>query len=115
MIRCDNCGTDNLDGSEYCDECGMKLDFAPPGRGVEAPAYQPPLSASRVGRNGDVSKVEEAPRGGDAPIPAPPAFTTSTSIPKPARPVREPRKPQAPQLPAPAQAQPLAPSLQSVG
>jgi FHA domain len=25
MIRCNNCGTDNLDGSEYCDECGMKL------------------------------------------------------------------------------------------
>lgn len=28
MIRCNNCGTDNLDGSEYCDECGMKLSAA---------------------------------------------------------------------------------------
>ncbi len=25
MIRCPQCGTDNLDGSEYCDECGYQL------------------------------------------------------------------------------------------
>jgi len=25
MIRCNHCGTNNLDGSEYCDECGTKL------------------------------------------------------------------------------------------
>lgn len=25
MVRCHNCGTENLDGSEYCDECGMRL------------------------------------------------------------------------------------------
>lgn len=30
MIRCNNCGTDNLDGSEYCDECGMKLSASLP-------------------------------------------------------------------------------------
>ncbi|HND19789.1 MAG TPA: FHA domain-containing protein [Acidobacteriota bacterium] len=27
MIRCSYCGTDNLDGSEYCDECGNKLNI----------------------------------------------------------------------------------------
>ncbi|MGH9761119.1 MAG: zinc-ribbon domain-containing protein, partial [Blastocatellia bacterium] len=116
MIRCDNCGTDNLDGSEYCDECGMKLDFAPPpGRGIEVPAYQPPGGAGRVAsRNGDVSqrRLEEAPRGGDVPVPAPPAFTTSTSIPKPARPVRDARRPQASQ--PPSQPQPAGPSVQSI-
>jgi serine/threonine-protein kinase len=32
MIRCNNCGTENLDGSEYCDECGVKLE----------PSYRPP-------------------------------------------------------------------------
>ena len=25
MIRCQTCGTENLDGSQYCDECGSKL------------------------------------------------------------------------------------------
>lgn len=25
MIRCQSCGTDNLDASQYCDECGEKL------------------------------------------------------------------------------------------
>lgn len=25
MIRCQNCGTQNLDRSQYCDECGTKL------------------------------------------------------------------------------------------
>jgi hypothetical protein len=28
MIRCQSCGTENLDASRYCDECGTKL--APP-------------------------------------------------------------------------------------
>lgn len=25
MIKCTTCGTDNLDGSQYCDECGNQL------------------------------------------------------------------------------------------
>lgn len=25
MLHCQHCGTDNLDGSEFCDECGMRL------------------------------------------------------------------------------------------
>src|SRR5262252_6020556 len=28
MIRCNHCGANNLDGSEYCDECGTKLTTA---------------------------------------------------------------------------------------
>lgn len=83
MTRCDNCGTNNIDGSEYCDECGMKLDLAPHSRKREAPPiYQPP------------SAVDHEPIGSntiDGPLPAPPSFTTSTSIPKPATPARERR------------------------
>ncbi|MFN0121988.1 MAG: FHA domain-containing protein [Blastocatellia bacterium] len=30
MIKCQNCATDNLDGSEYCDECGSRLAAAIP-------------------------------------------------------------------------------------
>src|SRR6185436_11385747 len=83
MTRCDNCGTNNIDGSEYCDECGMKLDLAPRSRKREqAPIYQPP------------SAVDNDPIGAntiEGPLPAPPSFTTSTSIPKPATPARERR------------------------
>lgn len=82
MIRCDNCGTNNVDGSEYCDECGVRIDLAPPishKRDV-MPVYQPPsaVDSGSVGSNTM-----------DGPLPAPPSFTTSTSIPKPAMPARE--------------------------
>lgn len=35
MIRCQACGTENFDHSQYCDECGARL---------KATAYQPPNS-----------------------------------------------------------------------
>jgi hypothetical protein len=118
MIRCDNCGTDNLDGSEYCDECGVKLDFPPQSvfranRAQQPPAYQPPTgeNASEA-RNGDgVGRYQSGapgrglappsvdvgpPRTADPAVPSPPSFTTSTSIPKPARPAREGRSVQTP-------------------
>jgi hypothetical protein len=28
MIKCQSCGTNNLEGSHYCDECGSKLSFS---------------------------------------------------------------------------------------
>ena len=81
MIRCDNCGTNNIEGSEYCDECGMRLDTVARARKREAvPVYQPP------------SAVESEPVSSntmEGPLPAPPSFTTSTSIPKPAMPARQ--------------------------
>ncbi|HVG19206.1 MAG TPA: zinc ribbon domain-containing protein, partial [Blastocatellia bacterium] len=89
MIRCNNCGTNNIDGSEYCDECGMKLDLVPAShieQRAQPPAYQPPPSA--VGNDAAPSNTSEGP-----PI-APPSFTTSTSIPKPAMPARDQRKPE---------------------
>jgi pSer/pThr/pTyr-binding forkhead associated (FHA) protein len=32
MIRCQHCGTDNLNTAQYCDECGAKLAPRPVGR-----------------------------------------------------------------------------------
>jgi len=83
MIRCNNCATNNIDGSEYCDECGMKLDLAQPARPrkrEQAPIYQPPsaVDSETLGSN----TLE-------GPFPAPPSFTTSTSVPKPATPARD--------------------------
>lgn len=69
MIACSNCGTDNLDGSEYCDECGVRLDLA---------QFEPPRS-----------ELSEPNTFEGVPPPTPPSFTTSTSIPKPATPAHD--------------------------
>ena len=85
MIRCNNCATNNIDGSEYCDECGMKLDMSPPPRTRKpgpAPIYQPPSAVENEAMNSNTI---------EGPFPAPPSFTTSTSVPKPAMPARERR------------------------
>jgi predicted component of type VI protein secretion system len=51
MITCDRCKTENLDGSQYCDECGAPL--RPNGRPGSYPnaGYQPP--GSHQGQNGN--------------------------------------------------------------
>lgn len=45
MVKCQTCGTENLDGSQFCDECGTALkknaeaaDFHP--QNFESPIYQ---------------------------------------------------------------------------
>lgn len=42
MIRCHKCGTDNLDGSEFCDECGSGLVEVSPVRRSASPLVPPP-------------------------------------------------------------------------
>lgn len=53
MITCDRCKTENLDGSQYCDECGAPL--RPNGRPASYPnaggSYPPP--GSHKGQNGN--------------------------------------------------------------
>src|SRR5262249_38503363 len=94
MIRCNNCGTNNIDGSEYCDECGMKLDLLPQSHGHGA--YAPPQSAPPPAPPSAVEGEPIPPSTVEGPPIAPPSFTTSTSIPKPAMPARERRAEPAP-------------------
>ena len=49
MITCDRCKTENLDGSQYCDECGAPL--RPNGR-PSPPSQQRPAQGAE-GRNGN--------------------------------------------------------------
>ena len=43
MIKCQTCGTENLDRSQFCDECGAELrSFATNIVQPEAPVFQPP-------------------------------------------------------------------------
>lgn len=53
MITCDRCKTENLDGSQYCDECGAPL--RPNGR----PSSAPPRQAN--GNNGNHAPAPGAP------------------------------------------------------
>ncbi len=81
MIRCTSCGTNNIDGSEYCDECGMRLaGGAPVRQSSQPPVFQPP---SAVPSDSMIHNTSEGP-----PL-APPSFTNSMSVPKPALPARK--------------------------
>lgn len=74
MIKCHNCGTGNLDTSQFCDECGTKLvrfqqDAA------QAPLYVPPvvetptqvavISESPAQRPAQVTSIGIPPLNGD--------------------------------------------------
>jgi len=69
MITCDRCKTENLDGSQYCDECGAPL--RPNGRPASQPnaggayqsssGYQPPSGnqpPGAQGQNGNHAPVQ---------------------------------------------------------
>ncbi|MBK8149202.1 MAG: hypothetical protein IPK58_13605 [Acidobacteria bacterium] len=44
MIKCQTCGTENLDGSLYCDECGTGLGTGSSiNNNFVQPSYQPPI------------------------------------------------------------------------
>ena len=62
MVRCHNCGTENLDGSEYCDECGMRLSEKRPS-------------------TADLMRPPGAPSFGSSPSPPRPAVPAATSGP----------------------------------
>jgi len=83
MIRCNHCGTNNLDGSEYCDECGTKLAVAAPS---SRQAYTPPPAQF-------ITQVAPPP---------PPSFTKDSVTPKPATPYTPPPPPPAHPLPGPS-------------
>jgi FHA domain len=57
MITCDRCKTENLDGSQYCDECGAPL--RPNGR--PSPVQRKPASGNAAGSNGNHAPSPGAP------------------------------------------------------
>jgi hypothetical protein len=83
MIRCNNCGANNIDGSDYCDECGTRLTVA------EAPPQRQPYTPP-------AQFVTQA-----AP-PPPPSFTKDNVTPKPATPYTPPPPPAKPSSGYPA-------------
>ena len=61
MIRCQSCGTENLDASRYCDECGTKLpapvNFANEVNGSGEFEIRPALSEASGSRPAQVTSV----------------------------------------------------------
>ena len=59
MVKCHNCGTDNLDSSQFCDECGTKLiRFQQDSQ--QAPLYVPPVSVAEQVVAADEPSVQRA-------------------------------------------------------
>jgi hypothetical protein len=57
MITCERCGTQNLDGSRYCDECGAAMWLAgkptprpPPGNGASGQSRDIPVTVMRAAK-----------------------------------------------------------------
>ena len=75
MITCDRCKTENLDGSQYCDECGAPLRpngrLSPPqqrpapgsnGSHASSPGAQPELAGGRVSAGLSFSSLRTPPK-----------------------------------------------------
>jgi hypothetical protein len=96
MIKCTNCATDNLDGSEYCDECGTKLSaFAAPPMG-NSPMAKSPQSMPGMPQMPPMSRppIPPVPPPSNSVarnvmpgnVPEPPAFSAPVGMPKTAPP-----------------------------
>ena len=62
MIRCAECGHENMDGLEYCDACGAKLPV------VAMPAPEAAAESSPAPQNGAEAAVVVAPPAEPAPV-----------------------------------------------
>jgi pSer/pThr/pTyr-binding forkhead associated (FHA) protein len=64
MVTCERCGTENLDGSQYCDECGVQLPgVAVRNQAVPAGESEPPRERPKTAfeqANGPLEAVAEA-------------------------------------------------------
>src|SRR5271155_6145136 len=95
MIRCGECGYENMDGLDYCDGCGAKLAAAAPGASPAAEA--PPAAAPEAPA---AAPAETAAAAG---APAPSAEAPAAETPKSEAPTGE-IKPEAAPESAPASA-----------
>ncbi|HLI79738.1 MAG TPA: FHA domain-containing protein [Candidatus Binataceae bacterium] len=101
MIKCTECGYENMDGLDYCDGCGAKLNAAagaPTAGGGATPA--PPAAESAPAQS--AQEQASAPPSAEMPGAEPPA----AEPPKSEAPTGELNKPAA----APAEPAPSAPS-----
>lgn len=117
MIKCTECGYENMDGLDYCDGCGAKLNPAAAGAapaGGGAPAPSPAAEPQPVPSSGAATEVPgpvETPKPSEAPTgeikPQPQAEHAATEAAQPAAPAAAP-SPAAEPAPAAAAPAPAA-------
>ena len=71
MIKCGECGYENMDGLDYCDGCGAKLAAAAPGAAPAAEA--PPAAAPEAAPAPAAAPAETAAPAASDGMPAPSA------------------------------------------
>jgi hypothetical protein len=81
MIKCSECGYENMDGLDYCDGCGAKLESAAHAGGGEAHPSTPPAGSAAAAP--DPAAVNEMAAAG-APATAAESPTTAAASPQPA-------------------------------
>jgi hypothetical protein len=76
MIRCSECGHENMDGLEYCDACGAKLPAVAPAAAESAPA--PTAAAEEIATAASVPEppAEVVSAETEAPVAAPVTVST---------------------------------------
>jgi FHA domain len=86
MIRCSECGHENMDGLEYCDACGAKLPAVTPAAAEPAPAptaaaEEPSTSVSAPASPVATASAETTvPEVTPIPVSAPAAPTPATAV-----------------------------------
>jgi serine/threonine-protein kinase len=70
MIKCQSCGTDNLDGSQFCDECGNSLQGQVAANDSRPPVSEPSFQVASVTSIGIEPVIEQV-------VPAAPAGETT--------------------------------------
>ena len=56
MKKCQACGTENLDASQYCDECGAKI-YGTNDRKADAPNFQPQYPETPIFRGANLTSI----------------------------------------------------------
>jgi hypothetical protein len=112
MIKCNECGYENMDGLDYCDSCGIKLNQgAGSPEGAPAAAPDAPTGAIGVPPNPPESGPAQAAAGVEPQVAPEPAAPREPAFVQ--EPVIEPA-PAAPEPPAAANPQPAATPLAAV-
>ena len=97
MIKCGECGYENMDGLDYCDGCGAKLAAGAAGTAAAAPAAAPAAAAP------EAAPAAAPAESGDANA-APAAEAATAEVPKSEAPTGEIKPESAPSAPTAAAA-----------
>ena len=77
MIKCQSCGRENLDRSQFCEECGSRLIVSTNSDQQRVPSYIPPVASNPGVRISNITSVGIPPLVENAPAPRENSFDSS--------------------------------------